>query len=340
MLFILFGTMAKMGYESRQYLERQGFEQITKLSYAPPETAMVTRNGKRTYATLEEVLRCDFTYTHNDFTVGFNKDQIIDAVTGRKDCLLSLSANSIDFIEQLKLAYGDYVTTIFVYTNRQLLEQIVDGLEDITEAEKALRLSTGKRIRELFLEKRSVFDEVVLYDGEDSLYNLQSLYTQYDTIIRKARRTQQLLNNRNYVELPYSGPDGYIFVSYAHADESAVYPVLAMLQRNHCRVWYDRGIKGGANWRQLLAEKIKNCDKFFLFSSANSASSTEVKWEINIALTCQKDIVTVRMDDAQFDLAYEGWLRMSQNIFSTDEDFEKKLTESASDSVKELPPAK
>ena len=256
MLFILFGTMAKMGYESRQYLERQGFEQITKLSYAPPETAMVTRNGKRTYATLEEVLRCDFTYTHNDFTVGFNKDQIIDAVTGRKDCLLSLSANSIDFIEQLKLAYGDYVTTIFVYTNRQLLQKIVDGLEDITEAEKALRLSTGKRIRELFLEKRSVFDEVVLYDGENSLYNLQSLYTQYDTIIRKARRTQQLLNNRNYVELPYSGPDGYIFVSYAHADESAVYPVLAMLQRNHCRVWYDRGIKGGANWRQLLAEKI------------------------------------------------------------------------------------
>lgn len=334
MLFILFGTMGKMGFESRAYLERQGFEQVTKLSYAPPETAMVTRHGKRTYATLEEVLQCDFTYQHNDFTVGFNKDQIIDAVTGRKNCLLSLSANSIDFIEQLKLAYGDYVTVIFVYTNQQLLERIVESFSDITPEEKAMRLSTGQRIRELLLEKRSVFDEVVLYGGEDSIYDLESLYTQYDYIIKKAQRMQQLLNNRTYVEMPYSGPDNFIFVSYAHADTEKVYPILAMLQRNGCRVWYDEGIKGGANWRRLLATKIESCKNFFLFSSAAAAASDEVQIEIDIALDCNKTIVTVRLDDAQFERAYEAWLKKTQNVFFGSETFEKKLIESVDPAIR------
>lgn len=334
MLCILFGTMAKMGYMSRQFFEQQGFEQVTKLSYAPEGTALVTRHGQRTYATLEEVQQCDFVYQHNDFTVGFNKDQIIDAVTGRKNCLLSLSADSIDFIEQLKIAYGDYVTVIFVYTNQALLEQITASLEGISEEEKAMRLATGQRIRELFLEKRSVFDEVVLYGGEDSIYNIESLYEQYRSIIRKAERLQKLLNNKTYVEMPYSGQDDFIFVSYAHADKDKVYPILSMLQRNHCRVWYDEGIKGGANWRRLLATKIEACKSFFLFSSEAAAASPEVQIEIDIALDCPKPIVTIRLDDAQFERAYEAWLKKTQNVFVSHEDFEAKLIESVDPSIR------
>lgn len=325
MLIILFGTMAKMGHESRKYIESQGFEQVTKLSYAPEGTAMVTRHGNRNFATLEEVMRCDFKYHHNDFTVGFNKEQIIDAVTGRKDCLLSLSAESIDFIEQLKLAYGEYVKVIFVYTNRELLERITENLEGISEEEKKQRLTTGKRIRELFLEKRKVFDEVVLYGGEDSIYNIQSLFTQYDCIIKNARRRQQQLNNKNYVEMPYSGPEDYIFVSYSHEDKDTVYPILSMLQRNHCRVWYDEGIKGGDNWQQLLADKIEKCKLFFLFSSANSARSVEVKKEIKMAKICQKPKIIIRLDDAKFDLYHEAEFFDLQNVTYSDEQFEQKL---------------
>ena len=328
MLFVLFGTMGDMGYESRAYLESQGFEQVTKLQYAPADTAMVTRHGKRTYAPLEEVLRCDFVYHHNDFTVGFNKEQIIDAVTGRKDCLLSLSANSIDFIEQLKLAYGEYVTVIFVYTNKELLEKIVSEFDDITPEEQELRLSTGKRIRELFLEKRKVFDEVVLYGGEESIYDIASLKIQYDYIIQKMRRKQQILNNRNYVEMPYSGPDEYLFVSYSHEDKNTVYPILSMLQRNHCRIWYDEGIKGGENWHKLLGDKIEKCSQFLLFSSANSTRSAEVMKEIKMARLSGRPIVLVRLDEARFDLYHEAEFMDMHNLYQDTDRFEEKLVQS------------
>ena len=47
MLCILFGTMAEMGYKSRQFFEQQGFEQVTKLSYATEEIYKIADEKRR-----------------------------------------------------------------------------------------------------------------------------------------------------------------------------------------------------------------------------------------------------------------------------------------------------
>ena len=333
MLIILYGTSGQMGYESRCYIESQGLSQVKKLSYCEGESVMVPRTGKRNYVTKEEVLNCDFVYYHTDNIIGFNKDQIIDAVTGRKDCLLSTSSYSVEYIQQLKMAYGDYVTVIFVYTDQYLLKNMTAAMPDMTDQEMNMRLLMGESLRKIFLEHRNLFDEVVLYGGEDSIYNTPALFTQYDHIIKKARKRQTFLNNRNYVEMPYAGPDDYIFVSYSHKDRDKVYPILAMLQQNGFRIWYDEGIKGGTNWRRVLTDKIEKCTDFLLFCSENSTKSSEVEIEIDTAIDCGKNIITVRLDKATYDRVYEIRLKKNQNVFYLDDSFKERLKNSFTPTV-------
>lgn len=329
MLIVLFGTMAEMGYNSRRFFDAQGFERVTKLSYVPEDCVITTYYEERIYATKEEVRKCDFVYENGGMLLGFNQDQIIDAVHGRKDCLLPLSSYSIDFIEKLKVAYGGYVTVIFVYTDDVTLRKSAQSLNGITDAEIDQRIATGTRLKELFLAKRKYFDEIVIWGGDDSTFNTDALYEQYLNIIQKARKTEHTLNNRAFVDLPYSGPDPYVFVSYSHDDKDKVYPLLSMLQRNGYRVWYDEGIKPGDNWRNLIVDKIEKCACVLLFSTAFSAKSDEVEYELDVAKDCKKELITIRMDSAVFPRAYEVMLKKKHMIFyPSDDNYAEKLMES------------
>lgn len=335
MLLILIGTTGKMGYDSRKYMEEKGFQPVSKVSYTEGSGILQSRFGKRdSKQTADEVLKCDYVYRNADNIIGFNKKQIIDAVTGRQDCYVTMSPDTVDFVEKLKLAHGDYVVTVFVYTDQYHLTQMTEAMSGMTEEEKEMRLSVGERNRRLFLEKRSVFDEIVIYGGEDSVCDTKALFTQYDHIIRKGLRRQRQLNDENFVEMPYTGPDNYIFVSYSHKDKKQLDPILAMLQRNGCRIWYDEGINPGADWSNVLAEKIEKCAQFFLISSENSAESTEVQFEIDIARHCGKKIVTIRLDDATFPLLYEVRITKGHIVYYSSEEFEKILLKGVDPSVR------
>lgn len=335
MLFILFGPTAKMGHDTRNYFKERGFEIIEKLNYIPEGNIMVTRHGTRTCVSKEEVEMCDFKYQNNGISVGFNKTQILDAVRGKKNCLLSLSSYTMDFIQQIKVAYGGYVTVIYTYIDQHTLTELTTAFDDITPEEIESRLTTGKYIKELYLKHQSVFDEVLIYGGENSQFDTESLYRQVDRMIERAEQRERQLNDRNYVELPYSGPKDYIFVSYSHADQEQVFPILATLQRNSCRVWYDEGIRGGDNWNSLLATKIADCSTFLLFSSANSAASDEVSYEINGARRCKRKILTVRLDEAQFPLHHQMFLDNFQYLDADRIDFERSLIDAIDPSIRE-----
>lgn len=104
-----------MGKKSRELFMSRGFELIHKFNYVPDNTILQERFGLRQRYSRECVLQCDFVYESNGMLVGFKKDQIIDAVKGRKKCILTTSANTIDFVRQIKAAYGEYVTVIGTY---------------------------------------------------------------------------------------------------------------------------------------------------------------------------------------------------------------------------------
>ena len=329
MLFMLFGTTAEMGLKSRQFLTESGFELIQKYNYVPTYFPLRTRFGERNIVSKAEVLKCDFVYENNGMLVGFNKEQIIDAVRGTRRCLLTTSSETIDFIKHLKAAYGDYVTVIGTYIDEAIITQMFSQLSDVTDDELETRINTSRSIKQQILDNYCLFDEIVIYGGEESLFNYQAMCMQYTSIIAKAEEKEKRLNDKNYVEMPYSGSEEYIFVSYSHTDKDMVFPILAKLQRDGCRIWYDEGIKGGENWRKILASKIESekCVNFLLFSSKNSTSSIHVCAEINAALNCEKKIITIRQDESKFTLDLEMYLQTLQTLNTSDTSFDRKLIE-------------
>lgn len=332
MLFILFGSTVEMGLKSREYFVDNGFELIEKYNYIPDYFPLRERFGKRNKVDKATVLQCDFIYENNGMLVGFNKEQILEAVRGSRKCLLTASSETMDFIRQIKAAYGDYITVIGSYTDETALQHIFSELPDMTSYELEIRIATSNLIKQQILDNYDLFDEIVIYGGEDSLFNYDAMYMQYRSIIALAELREKKLNNKNYVELPYCGNDEYVFVSYSHNDKEKVFPVLANLQRAGCRIWYDEGIKGGENWRKIIASKIdsEKCVNFLLFSSENATSSIHVCAEINAALNCEKKIITVRFDDSKYTLDLEMYLRSFQMLSFSDIRFSEKLAESIS----------
>lgn len=331
MLVILFGSTVEMGKQSRQYFIENGFELVHKYNYVPDNFEFPFRFGKRQQASKEEVLKCDFIYESNGMLIGFNKEQIIDAVRGRRKSLLTTSATTIDFIRQIKAVYGEYVTVIGTYIDDRTLETLFKKLPGVTEKELEIRIAIGKQIKKSILSDRKLFDYIVVYGGEESAFNYDALKIQYDYMIRRAESQEKELNDKMYVEMPYTGGDDYVFVSYSHDDIGKVFPVLHKLQVAGFRVWYDEGINGGENWRKILASKIEEekCREFLLFASENSVQSRHVKAELNLALDLEKKITTIRLDNAKFGSDLEMYLSTYQYICtSNDEVFYEKVIRS------------
>ncbi len=303
MLVVLYGTTGYVGKASRKYFQDKGFELVPKISYMPDTHMLNARYDKRNKSTLEDVKKCDFVYEYPDGTIiGFNKTQIIDAVWGHKNCLITFSTLTTEFIEHIKNAYGDFVTVIGVYIERECLENVYSLMEDITEEEIKLRINISKSIYYNLSNKRELFDDLAIFNGKDDSFNINALYCQYDSFLKKAFEKEKLYRDKNYVPLPYTGSDPYIFISYSHKDSDVIYPILSKLQLKRCRIWFDAGINGGQNWRKMIASKIESvdCKNFIIFVSKNSISSFDVIAEINAALDLRKEIIPIYLDDSRF----------------------------------------
>ena len=48
---------------------------------------------------------------------------------------------------------------------------------------------------------------------------------------------------------PYEGDKPYIFISYAHADDATVLPIIADMHSRGYNIWYDEGIEVGSEWQ-------------------------------------------------------------------------------------------
>ena len=94
MLLILYGAASKFGAVSREYLQEKGFELVAKYSYAESAPVIESRHGERNYLPEEEFFaKTDSLFRYNVFNlqVGFNWDQIADAVYEGKNKLLTCS---------------------------------------------------------------------------------------------------------------------------------------------------------------------------------------------------------------------------------------------------------
>ena len=91
----------------------------------------------------------------------------------------------------------------------------------------------------------------------------------------------------------YEGDQPYVFVSYSHEDEAAVYKEIRWLQDQRVKVWYDEGISPGSEWSDALAEAIEGCAHFVYFLTPRSVGSENCRRELNFAQEEHRKVLAV-----------------------------------------------
>ena len=125
--------------------------------------------------------------------------------------------------------------------------------------------------------------------------------------------------------MPYEGPEPYVFVSYAHANNDKVYPVIKRLHEMGYRMWYDEGIEAGDKWFKVLSDHLRRSACMLLFWSPEAEKSQWVDKEILIALKNEIRIVgSVIIRTAIPDVLVDVQMLFREN-FDSDEAFLDKL---------------
>lgn len=126
----------------------------------------------------------------------------------------------------------------------------------------------------------------------------------------------------------YRGNEPYIFVCHSHADAHAVYPELTRLKNEGFNIWYDEGIEPGLSWREEIAVAVSECSLFLIFISPKSVASTFCIQELNHALSYERKVLAVHLEETHLPPGVELSLNDKQAIIKDDyveADFQKKL---------------
>jgi hypothetical protein len=82
-----------------------------------------------------------------------------------------------------------------------------------------------------------------------------------------------------------------VFVSYDHDDARLIHPIVDAVGLGGSRVFLDRRIAPGEQWRDTIDRTISECSKVVVFWCCHSARSPEVNREIALAVDAGKPIV-------------------------------------------------
>ncbi len=275
MLLILYGAIAEMGQNSRDYFKNAGFQIVEKYNYAVAPR-LTTKYGTRKYVSEEEFTENTdslFRYEVGGIRVGFNQQQISDAVCDKVNSLLTLSTKDISFLAEIKRVYADKVCLVYAYIDDETLRGIIARLDNITEEEARVRFETGRDVKQSYLKYSSAFDRVVVYGGEGSLFDYRSLYKQYESIIN-----DYALNKEK--ELRYAE----VFVSCAKKDAALHSSICRALSEKGISVFDDRQPAASADWDKAMTSAIQNAKIVVPVITDNALNSAEVMRETLFAL--------------------------------------------------------
>ena len=97
----------------------------------------------------------------------------------------------------------------------------------------------------------------------------------------------------------YQGSDPFVFVSYAHANTKAVFPIIAALHQRGFRIWYDEGINPGEEWPDSIASAMGRAHVFLLFATPAAMASRHVRNEIAFAANCDLPCIVVYLEPTE-----------------------------------------
>lgn len=282
MLFILYGATGEMGYKSREYLKKNGFQAVDKYHYAV-SPVLKTRYDARNFVSEEAFLdNTDsmFRYEVGGIMVGFSQQQISDAVCNKTNRLLPLSTRNlpvpfISALSEIKKIYGDSVCLVYTYIDDRTLQSVISRLDNVTEEEAKVRYEIGCDVKRNYLQYQHIFDHVLLYGGEDSLFNYQSLYTQIDHMLHTMSADKA--DDTHY---------GDVFVFYTQKDQDIYAQIHDELVCNGINVFWGSQNTVDHNWADSMARAIQNAKIVVPIITNNALSSSWVLEETNFAFEC------------------------------------------------------
>lgn len=195
MLFVLYGAISGVGKDSRLFFEKSGVKLIKKYNYAESTPKLTSISEPRNFVYdkhyFDEHTIPFYRYKVGDIEIGIDAEQLMDAVSGNGDYLLSISSTDIAFLSKLKVSYKDNVKLIYVYIDNNTLWSIIDKF-DISEDEKKLRYDIGDSVKKAYNQNKSIFDYKIIYGGENSDFNTANLFDEYELILttNKSRENQ------------------------------------------------------------------------------------------------------------------------------------------------------
>lgn len=135
----------------------------------------------------------------------------------------------------------------------------------------------------------------------------------------------------------YSGEGPYVFVSYAHADKIPVYQSMREFRDSGVNMWYDEGIQPAGEWVEEIAHAIKKSSLFVVFISPRSVDSRFVKSEVGYALSENKDILTIYLEDTTLPAGLSLCLQQFQSVFVSEKNWQKKTSETLLEKLNQVP---
>ncbi|MEO0467695.1 MAG: TIR domain-containing protein [Pseudomonadota bacterium] len=110
-----------------------------------------------------------------------------------------------------------------------------------------------------------------------------------------------------------------IFLSYRRTDQALARSLVTALEAQGLEVWWDQEIEGGDDWREAIVEGLSSSKALVILFSDNCNSSKQLKKELAIADTLDKEVIPVLIEDTKpkghylYELAARNWLQIHPN---------------------------
>ncbi len=107
-----------------------------------------------------------------------------------------------------------------------------------------------------------------------------------------------------------------IFLSYRRSDQPLARALVEALQSRGVNVWWDQKIEGGEDWRDAIVEGLTGANVLVILFSNECNASKQLKKELAIADTLDKEVVPVLIEDTKpkghylYELAARNWLQI------------------------------
>jgi TIR domain len=124
---------------------------------------------------------------------------------------------------------------------------------------------------------------------------------------------------------PYDGLDDYVFVSYKREDLPRIAPILREAVSVGQKIWFDKGIPGGAEWDAIIEERLAHCKMVMLFVSQAAIRSRYVRREVKFADTLNKPVLSLRLENAVLSNGMAMFLNQYQMMDVENVNFRREL---------------